>query len=129
MSIPGLLDAIGLRTDEELAATELVKFITIGLDFATILFSLIVVASFFAILSANQAEILGAAKRAEMADVEQRKKINPFVTCEVSFCQYVCDLVLGVDAPDLNLGVQVNSVKYPIKRNFFESLTHVSLLD
>ena len=118
MSIPGLLDAIGLRTDEELAATELVKFITIGLDFATILFSLIVVASFFAILSANQAEILGAAKRAEMADVEQRKKINPFVTCEVSFCQYVCDLVLGVDAPDLNLGVQVNSVKYPIKRNF-----------
>ena len=32
---------------------------------------------------ANQAEILSAAKRAETADVEQMKKIVPFITCEI----------------------------------------------
>ena len=39
LSVPGLLDAIGLSTDEELVETDLVRFITIGLDLATILFS------------------------------------------------------------------------------------------
>ena len=32
-----------------------------------------------------QAEILGAASGAEMADIEQIKKIVPFVTCEIPF--------------------------------------------
>ena len=36
-------------------------------------------------------------ERAEMADVEQTKKIIPFVTCEASFSQHVCDLVFGVN--------------------------------
>ena len=67
--------------------------------------------------AANQAEILGAAKKAEMADVEQTKKIIPFVSYEVSFGQNVCDLVFGVNVPYLNLGVQFDSVKQPIKRN------------
>ena len=39
LSIPGLLDAIGLFTDEELVRTELTRVIAVGLDFATILFS------------------------------------------------------------------------------------------
>ena len=52
-----------------------------------------------------QAEILGAAKRAEMVDVEQTKEIIPFVTFEVSFCLF------GVNVLDLNLEVKVNSVK------------------
>ena len=67
--------------------------------------------------AANQAEILGAAKKAEKADVEQTKKIMPFVMYEVSFGQNVCDLVFGVNVPYLNLGVQFDSVKQPIKRN------------
>ena len=67
--------------------------------------------------AANQAEILGAAKRAEMADVEQTRKIIPLVTCEVSFVRNVCDLVFGVNAPYLHLGVRIDSVKQPIKRN------------
>ena len=33
-----------------------------------------------------------------------------FVTCEVSFCHFVCHLVFGVNVPYLNLGVQVTSV-------------------
>ena len=33
----------------------------------------------------------------EMADVEQIQKMIPFITCEISLCQYVCELVLGVN--------------------------------
>ena len=46
--------------------------------------------------AANQAGFLGAAKKAEMADVEQIKMIIPFVTYEMSFGQNVCDLVFGI---------------------------------
>ena len=54
LSIPGLLDASGLSTDEELVATELVRFITVGLNFATILFSTDCSCILFAILSVMQ---------------------------------------------------------------------------
>ena len=37
--------------------------------------------------AANKAEILSAAERAEMVDVEQLKKIVPLVTCEITFGQ------------------------------------------
>ena len=46
-----LLDAIGLSTDEEREATELVRFVTIGLDSVTILFSSDCSCILFAILS------------------------------------------------------------------------------
>ena len=65
--------------------------------------------------AAGQAEILRAAELAEMADVKQIKKIVPLIACEIPFCQYVCKLVFGVDILDLNLEVQINSVKQPIK--------------
>ena len=58
-----------------------------------------------------QAEILSAAERAEMADVEQMKKIVPIVTCNV------CELMFGVDVPNLNLGMQKNPIKQPIQSN------------
>ena len=50
-----------------------------------------------------------------MADVTQMEKIVPLITCEILFCQYVCKLVFVVDILGLNLGVQINSVKQPIK--------------
>ena len=50
-----------------------------------------------------------------MADVEQMNKIVPFVTCEITFRQYVCELVFGVEVPDLNLGIQINPIKQPIQ--------------
>ena len=50
-----------------------------------------------------------------MADVEQMKKIVPFVTCEVSICQFVCELISGINILDLDLCVQVDSVKQPMK--------------
>ena len=39
-----------------------------------------------------------------MADVEQTQKMIPLVTCEISLCQYVCELVFGVNVFDLDLG-------------------------
>ena len=52
--------------------------------------------------AANQAEIFGAAKRAQMANIEQMKKIIPFVMREITFGEDVCDLVFVVNATDLN---------------------------
>ena len=49
--------------------------------------------------------------------LKQMKKIVPLITCEILFCQYVCKLVFCVDIVDLNLGVQINSVKQPIWSN------------
>ena len=51
------------------------------------------------------------------ADVEQTQKMIPFITCENSLCQFVCELVLGVSVFDLDLGVQIDSIKQPIKSN------------
>ena len=55
--------------------------------------------------AAYQAEIVSAANGAEMADIERMEKIVPFVTCEITSGQYVCELMFGVDVRDLNLGV------------------------
>ena len=52
-----------------------------------------------------------------MANVKQTRKMIPFITCEISLGQYVCELVFGVDIFDLDLGVQVDSIKQPIKNN------------
>ena len=54
-----------------------VRFIAVGFEFATILSSSFCSCILFAFVfgAAGQAEILSAAKRAEMADVEQMKKI------------------------------------------------------
>ena len=52
-----------------------------------------------------------------MANIEQTQKMIPFITCEISLGQYVCELVFGVNLFDLDLGVQTDSVKQPIKSN------------
>ena len=41
----------------------------------------------------------------------------PFITCENSLGQYVCELVFGVDVFDVNFGVQIDSIEQPIKSN------------
>ena len=119
MSFSGSEDVIRFFADEELAGTVEDRFIAEGLDFATILSSSLCSFTLFAIFfgAAYQAGILCAAKRAEMADVEQMKKIIPFVTSEITFGQNVCKLMFGVDILDLNFGIQVHSVKQPIQSN------------
>ena len=59
--------------------------------------------------AAHQADILGAASGAEVADVEQMKKNIPFVTCEITCSQNVCELMFGVNVPDLKLGINNQS--------------------
>ena len=53
--------------------------------------------------AAYQAEILGAASGAEMADIEHWEKIVPLITCEIPFGQRVCELVFGVNVTDLRI--------------------------
>ena len=55
--------------------------------------------------------------RTEMADVKQTQKMIPFITCEVSLGQCVCELVLGVNTFDLDFGVQINSIEQLFKSN------------
>ena len=52
--------------------------------------------------AAYQAGILRAASGVEMDDVEQMKKIVPFVTCEITFGPNVRELTFGVNVPNLN---------------------------
>ena len=67
--------------------------------------------------AAYQAGILSVASRAEMADVEQAKKIIPFVTCEITFGHNVCELVFDVNVTVLNFSIKINPVKQPILGN------------
>ena len=41
----------------------------------------------------------------------------PFITCDISLGQHVCELVFGVNVFDLDLEVQNDSIKQPIKSN------------
>ena len=38
-----------------------------------------------------------------MANVKQTQKMIPFITCEISLCQYVCEFFFGVNVFDLDL--------------------------
>ena len=83
----------------------------------TSLFSLLFVHPLCHCGAAYQAGILCAASRAEMADVEQMKKIVPFVTREITFSQNDCELMFGINVPNLNFRIKICPVKQPIKRN------------
>ena len=82
LSIPGLLDAIGLFTDEELVGTEHCR--RPGFRHNPVSFFLFLHPCRLSLGAANQAEIFGTAERAEMADVEQTQEMIPFITCEIS---------------------------------------------
>ena len=61
-----------------------------------------------------------------MANIKWSQQIIPLITCEIPLCQDVCKLILGVDAFDLDFGIQIDSIKQPIKCNSV-SRKHVSL--
>ena len=52
-----------------------------------------------------------------MADGKQAQQMIPLIMRETSFGQNVCDLVCGVNGFNLDLGIQINSIKQPIKSN------------
>ena len=105
MGIPGLLDAIGLEAVEELVAMEEDRFIAVSRDLDSTLSSFLFLHPLrHRFGTARQAGILSAAEKAAMADVETMKKIVPLITCD-AFIGNICELVLGVNIFDLNLGV------------------------
>ena len=55
-----------------------------------------------------------AGEHREIHDVEQTKKITPFITRETTFGQQIRQLVSGVNIFDVNFGVAVDSVKQRI---------------
>ena len=118
MGIPGLLDAIGLDAAEELVAIKEDRFISCKSRLGhNSFFFFLILYSLRHCGAAYQAEILGAASRAETADIEQMKKIVPLITCEISFGQNVCELMFGVNVTDLDFWVQINPVNQPIQSN------------
>ena len=48
--------------------------------------------------------------------MKQTYKVVPLITCEMSFGQNVCKLILGVNTSDPNLWNEIDSVKQPVKR-------------
>ena len=84
MSFSGSEDVFRFFADEELAGIVEDGFITVGLDFATVISSSLCSCTLFAVFgAAYQAGILWAASRAEMADVKQIQQMIPLFTCEI----------------------------------------------
>ena len=81
LSITRLFDAIGWFTDEELVETIDVRSIAVRFDVATVLSSSFCSCVLFAI------------------DLAQ---LVPHITREITFGQHVCELMFGVDVPNLN---------------------------
>ena len=102
LCVPGLFDAIGFGTVEELVETENAKFVVVGLDFATILLSLLCSCIVLAIVLVQLIKLKFWAQQREMADETQIKKIVSLIACEVPLCQCVCELMFGVNVTDLN---------------------------
>ena len=108
-----------------------VRFIAVGFNFATILSSSFCSSILFAVVLGKLVKLKFWSQQveAEMDDVEQMKKIVPLITCEITFGQYVCQLMFGVDVPNLNLGFQINPHQTTNPEQPCGFLTHVSLLD
>ena len=100
---PGHSDAVEASTSGVLSLQRETKFI-IGFDYAVTLSS----PASSCVSFRHRFKIIGGT---EMADVEQTQKMVPFITCEISLCQYVCELVLGVNVFDLDFGVQIDSIE------------------
>ena len=61
--------------------------------------------------------MLAATKHREIHDVQQMEKMIPLIAGEFTFGQHVCELFSGVHLFDLDLWVQIDSVRQPIQRN------------
>ena len=56
----------------------------------------------------------GAGEHREIHDVEQTKKITPFITREITFGKQISELVFGIKKFDLDFGVEVVSVNQSV---------------
>ena len=123
MSIPGLLDAIGIFADEELAGTCEDKFIAVDFDFATMFTSPFCSCILFAIVLGQLIKLEFLAQQVELKwlMLNKMKKIVPLVTCEITFGQNVCELLLGINVSNLNFRIKISPAKQPIQSNLVGS--------
>ena len=63
----------------------------------------------------------------EMANGKQAQQMIPFITCGISLCQYVCELVLGVNVFDLDLGGPIWFYRITNQEQLCGFWKHVSL--
>ena len=63
-----------------------------------------------------QAEILGAASGAKMADIKQGQQMIPFITCEIPCSKYL-RVGFWCQCNGFEFWVQMNLVKQPIQSN------------
>ena len=56
---------------------------------------------------------MAARKHREIDDVQQMKTMIPLITCEITFCQHVSELLFGISLFDLVFWVQINATKQP----------------
>ena len=117
LSFPGLLHAIGLFTAEELAATELVRFIAVCLDFATILFSSDCSFAILSVMQLIKLKFLAQQRELKWLMLNKQRRLFHSSRVKCPFVKNVCELVFVVNVPCLNLGVQIDSVRQPIKSN------------
>ena len=92
---PGLCHAVEASTSGVLSLHRDTKFI-IGFDFSVILLLHLNIFAFFFDITSGQ---LVKLKRLML---KQTQKMIPFITCEISLCQYVCELVFGVNVFELD---------------------------
>ena len=52
-----------------------------------------------------------------MANVKQIQQMISLITCDIPFVKMSASWFLGVDVFDLDFGVQIDSIKQPIKSN------------
>ena len=117
LSIPGPFDALQLCVVEELATVFETRF-NVGLDFAIILSSRVLSCILFDTVWGQVAEL-------KMLILNEQRRWFHASRVKLSSVSVLSSCFFGVDVFDLNLRVQVGSVKQPIKRNSVGS-GHVS---
>ena len=60
---------------------------------------------------------MAARRHRRIHDVEQTEKMIPLITGPKTIGHRICELVFGVNIFDLDMWVQFDSVKQPIRRN------------
>ena len=110
-----IFDAIGWFMDEALVETVEVRFISMGSDFASMLSSSFCSCILFAIVSGQLVKRRFWAQQRELKWLMLKRCATHLVWNYL--CQYVYELMFGVDVPDLNLAIQTNPIKQPVQSN------------
>ena len=119
MSIPGLLGAIGLFADEELAGTCEDKFIAVGFDFATIIFFSHLLLRPLRHPFEQLIKLEFLVQQTELGWLMLNKCRRLFYPSRVKLplVKNVCELMFGINVSNLNFRIKINPAKQPTQSN------------